>query len=388
MKIYNIRTILFSLLIAYYPILSSYGIRSGNVDFATILLLGFFVCTLPTKLYKNMFLPLIAYTVCASVISIVLIENYEVSLTLIFFRLAKITIVLFLVFVCGYWQEYYNEKFVFSYIKKMIYIATFFIVAQRVLFVLGTVLKNPFIEFAIDAAYINEYTMVAGAFFRPSAFFLEPAHFTLYAFVFLVYSLFHTHNMKDTLVVCVGILCTGSGMGVVGIGVFIASYVLIQLRQRILTATLISTSSILLYFWLVRMPFFRYVIERFTTDNTQSGGNAIQARIGVGYEMFLQTDLYRQLFGSGYGNIIQGEYFNGMTYVLNTLGIIGALIFCLTILNAIHHGSLWKKIGLLSFLGLSFLSQMFTPASLVFYFCIYGTNLKKEKDTFPKERLV
>ncbi|MCW6676263.1 hypothetical protein NHG35_02125, partial [Aerococcaceae bacterium NML180378] len=105
MKIYNIRTILFSLLIAYYPILSSYGIRSGNVDFATILLLGFFVCTLPTKLYKNMFLPLIAYTVCASVISIVLIENYEVSLTLIFFRLAKITIVLFLVFVCGYWQE-------------------------------------------------------------------------------------------------------------------------------------------------------------------------------------------------------------------------------------------------------------------------------------------
>lgn len=71
------------------------------------------------------------------------------------------------------------------------------------------------------------------------------------------------------------------------------------------------------------MTFLKNVVNRFTTDNIVGGGNAIQGRIGNGYQLFFEKDRYQQLFGSGYGNVPADVYLNEMTYILNTLGIIG-----------------------------------------------------------------
>lgn len=382
------RTLFFSLLIAMYPILSSYGLQMINIDFATIILLIFFVWTLPTTFYRNIFVVFVLYIAIMSPLSYIVIDGYEVSRILIFFRWFKIVLSLFLVFVCGYWQRYFDEKLVLEYIKKIMYLASLFIIAQRALGIVGVTLSNPFIALAMDSAYVNGYSMMSGSFFRPSAFFLEPAHFSVYAFVFLVYSLFSTKNIKDIIVVCIGILCTGSGIGLVGVSGFVALYAIIQLRHHFVLATLMSICGLYFYVWLTNLPYFKFVIERFTTDNIQGGGNAIQARIGDGYALFVNSDIFVQIFGSGYGNIVKGVYFNGVTYSLNTLGICGTLIFFLTLIYAFNRGVFWKKIGVLSFIGLAFVSQVLTPASLVFYFSIYSTKLYANRNSEFKERML
>lgn len=60
-----------------------------------------------------------------------------------------------------------------------------------------------------------------------------------------------------------------------------------------------------------------------------------------------------------------------MTYIHNTLGVIGCVIFLWLILGYIHKGETWQKIGLLVVLGLTLGSQIFMLASLAFYFCMY-----------------
>ena len=41
-----------------------------------------------------------------------------------------------------------------------------------------------------------------------------------------------------------------------------------------------------------RMTFFKNVVNHFTTDNIRGGGDAIQSRIGGGYQLFFEKDWY------------------------------------------------------------------------------------------------
>lgn len=102
------------------------------------------------------------------------------------------------------------------------------------------------------------------------------------------------------------------------------------------------------------------------------GGNAIQARIGVGYQYFYEKNIMQQLFGSGYGNVPANIYLNGITYVLNTLGIMGLAVFILILARYFKKGTAWKKMGIFTLLILTFFSQTFSPSALVFYLCVFN----------------
>ena len=87
--------------------------------------------------------------------------------------------------------------------------------------------------------------------------------------------------------------------------------------------------------------------------------------------MYFEKNILFKIFGSGYGNVPENVYLNGVTYILNTLGAVGLCIFFLILLRSFAKGRLWQKVGVMTFALLTVFSQTFTPASLIFYLCIY-----------------
>ena len=371
MNVKEKRTKWFSILMALLPFLSYYNSPISGIDMGSFLLLVFSVFAVSQFWYKSDFMPLYLYVLLITPFAVFLFAEQNVAIMTIIQRYAKFVVVLGCVFGFGFFRNYYDEQMTFKTMRYVIYLCAAFIVLQRVFYFMGITVENPLIRFATNDAYLDGYSM-GTELFRPSAFFLEPSQLSVYGLVYLVYSLFKKDNLKQSVIVIITLLCSGSGIGLVfGILTYCA-YFLIRFRKHTAKILAAMCAGVVAIVGMSRMTFFKQVVNRFTTDNIAGGGNAIQGRIGTGYQLFFEKDWWQQLFGSGYGNVPADIYLNGMTYILNTLGAIGCVLFLGLILKYIHKGETWQKIGLLVVLGLTFISQIFTPASLAFYFCIYN----------------
>lgn len=376
MKVRVTKEKVFSYLVAFFPLLSVYKSVVPGIDLGTACLILFFLWAMTMEICVNEMTLLILYIVVLTPFAVFFSEDYGTSEVLILFRIIKIVIALGIVFLGGCNKKYYNEIIVFGTMRKIIYINCVYIVLQRVLYLIGFILPNPFMQFATFEGYTDGYNMVSHMLFRPSGFFCEPSHFAVYGLVFLIYSLFCIENYKDTICVVTAIICTGSGIGLVMMSCVLGIYFIRRLRNKITVRRLIMFSgSVAALAGFTMTSFFDQVTSRFLTKNIMGGGNAIEARIGLGYQLFLQKNWLQRLFGSGYGNVPANIYLNGMTYVLNTLGIVGTVLFFTVLIKYFMRACTWKKVGILTVCALTFISQIFTSASLVFYLCVYCGNV-------------
>ncbi len=379
MSVNKKRTKWFSVLMALLPLLSYYRSPVSGVDMGSFLVLAFSIFAISHIWFGSDIMPIYLYVLIMTPMAVFALAESNTATMTIILRYAKFIVVLGCVFGFGFYKRYYDEQITFRVMKIVIYVCTVFIVLQRIFYYEGILIKNPLIQFATYDAYLEGYSMGNAVLFRPSALFLEPSHLSVYGLVYLVYSLFRKDNIKQSLIVFVALLCSGSGIGLVfGIMTYCA-YFLIRFRKHTAKIFVAMVAGVVAVIGMSRMTFFKQVVNRLITDNLAGGGNAIQARIGTGYQLFLEKDWWLQIFGSGYGNVPAGVYLNGMTYILNTLGVIGCVLFLWLILRYIHKGETWQKIGLLIVLGLTIGSQIFTPASLAFYFCIYNNQLLADK---------
>lgn len=370
---------IFTIIIAIFPLLSVYRSPIPGLDIGSLLLILFFIWIFPRSIHINCITPIILYVTIITPFVLLASTSYAVSIQTIVLRYLKFIIIVGPIFAFGLFPKFFNERIALTTIKKVVYVSAIFVVLQRVMFLFGKIIMNPLLPFANYEGYTEGYTMLSGLLFRPSAFFLEPAHLSLYCFVSLVYTLLKENNIKASLISAIAILLTGSGIGLM---LTIAVYYIFffsKFNQHIIKALALSIFGGLFFLWLGSMDFFQEVIARFTTNNINGGGNAIDARIGEGYQLFFGKPIGFQLFGNGYGNVPLSLYMNGTTYILNTLGIIGLLFFLYTLFQLIKKGEMWQKVGIVIFLALTIFSQTFTPASIAFYFCVfYNFSDKKE----------
>lgn len=363
----------FSVLIALLPFLSYYTSPIPRLDMGTFLLLIFFVFAVPKSLYKSDLLVLLVYVFYITPFSCFLLSDQNTSSFTVMMRYIKFIFILGSVFGFGFYVKYYDEKTTFKTMKCLIYSCAVFIIIQRVFFSFGITINNPLLRFATDDAYIDGYSMGNSFLFRPSAFFLEPSHLSIYGLVYLVFTLFKKDNFIDSLVVLITLLCSGSGIGLVFSVMIYSLYFMVRFRRHVIRIFISVFISIIGVLAMSRITFFQNVVSRLTTDNVRGGGNAILGRIGIeGYQLFFDKNLIQQIFGSGYGNVPANIYLNGFTYIINTLGIVGCCIFLWLIFKYMYRGEAWQKVGLLIVLGLTIGSQVFAPASLAFYFCVYN----------------
>ena len=200
----------------------------------------------------------------------------------------------------------------------------------------------PFKAFFTNGAKLTQETglWVFGPLYRPSAFFLEPAHFSQYCSIGLAYSLWKSKKLLNwaSIAITIGIIITTSGLGLLciilmwGTKLFINGDSLTRKRISRLVGVSLLITVISGGLFVFSDSFQRSVLR---IINASDGFNsAIMGRLwSVAYlENFTETEL---LFGMGYKNIptyyINGTlayvYMTGIVQLFYCEGILGGSIF-------------------------------------------------------------
>ena len=236
----------------------------------------------------------------------------------------------------------------------------------------GIVVYNPFTNVAmVDQYQMDKYSMVAGFhLFRPSALFLEPSHLAQYFFVYLCYVLYQEKNElvlgRELFITALGILCSGSGMGVLMLIALVAVWGVWRMQFNLVKTFFLSFLILIGFIVLMSTSFMQSVFSRVFTDNVEYGGNAIQARIGDGYSLYEDLGLVNKIFGAGFGNV-PSFFLNGIAYMLNTVGVMGIVIMLLSILHIYVRAQLWAKWVLVVYVVMTAAAQMFSTDAIVYY---------------------
>lgn len=372
---------LVSLFYASFPLLSSYrSVVSKRIDIGTtsILLITLLIIFKEKRIKIRrrdiMYLPY--YIIIFSLLNmLIFMPSFEIvypdNITIIL-RVVKFCLILYLFFSLDM-LKYTDIGQVLKYVELIIFINSIYVIIQQLYYqVSGSLLANPFIDFAINDAYQSE-NMLLSKFdiIRPSGFFLEPAHLSLYSYFFLCSILFDNDSKKNWLMIflsSVGVILSGSGMGIVFLVFLFALYIYKNIIKNITTSLIVLIAIGISSYFLLKTNFLSVVLNRVLTSGVLYGGNALQARIGDGYNIFKELPIFNKLFGTGYGNIPVGIYLNGMTYMLNSIGFIGTLMFLTIILEKIIVCNInWIRIVALSYIGFLLISQLFNANSIVFY---------------------
>lgn len=183
------------------------------------------------------------------------------------------------------------------------------------------------------------------AFYRPSAFFLEPSHFAIYCIPVIVATLFsyaedEKRKIRLAFFISIGVVLSTSGMG---IGIVIASwiaYIVFFYRQNerinsikirnlfkprsIALLLLILGVLVMLY---VCVPFFRQSVSRIFMSASSSGLNAIEGRTMTGMKSLQMMQGTRRFIGFGSTYNIAGWNMPAFFFVTFKFGWIGTVLF-------------------------------------------------------------
>lgn len=384
------RSVFLSILIGLAPLLGAYRSPIEIIDMSTFLFLGCYIllllkgkCYFNNSSFNLIFLYILIITPISIMLQSFYPSSYSIPFNTVFLRYGK-----FVVLLGGYLiltkNQDFDTKLCIKVIRCVVYISFIFIIVQRAFYLTGRILNNPFIKYASSDLY-NGYSMVS-TLFRPSAIFLEPSHMALYCIAFLCYTLFSEGNKtkkRDTMITIISIICTGSGMGVLSV-VALMIYWSICAKKLSLKRILIIIILVAVAFLLYQTEFMQAVLARVFTNNAAGGGNAFVGRIGKGYIIWSQLPLLYKLIGNGFGNIAPNLYFNGITYMLNTIGICGCFLFVILIIRTYKASQKWSRILLLLYCALLFGSQLFTASSLMFYFSLTQCFFPSRRNEEPK----
>lgn len=370
-----------SFLVVLIPLIGSYRSIIQSVDSGTLIFLLFSIAIILSDkkitITSSPMTAIIIYILLVSPIVLLFFNTYQIqnssTVTEAFLRWAKFILVLIITFTLGI-GKYFEIKLAMKCMRVIIYISTIFVIIQHLAYLSGRIINNPLLNLATYEGYTyGKYSMLS-TLFRPSAMFLEPSHMSQYFLVYLIYSLFrpkiNKRDIIDAIVTSVGILCTGSGIGVVALIALVLFFIVICFSKNPVKALLPAILILVCGCILFQTTYMQAVVSRFLTDNTAGGGNALFGRIGSGYILFSSLPFGLQLFGRGFGNTPTNIYLNGITYLLNTIGIFGCGIFVSICIYIYIRVNFWRKILLLCFISLLFVAQMFTAFSLVLYFLL------------------
>lgn len=231
------KSIVVSAVIALFPLLAVYKSVVPGVDLATFIVLILVIYALfnePKVFLKRQPVGyLFGYLLIISPIVFFIFfrvqnGNYPAANT-VFLRWAKMLVVMLAVFFSPI-KRYFVEKYFVFCIRWVVYLSALFVCVQRCAYAIGIIVNNPFLQFATYEGYsLENYSMITGELFRPSAFFLEPSHLSQYCIVYICWLLFSGNQNKSwfgvTISAC-AIMCTGSGMGLALVGLVLLFYVL------------------------------------------------------------------------------------------------------------------------------------------------------------------
>ena len=339
---------IFSLLLALSPFLINYKIPIIDFSFTLVIYMFLFLVTVLNIMRGRIgfFWGKNESFTCIPLIAIMLLyvifQNFYVRNPLgIIVPLIQIFLLYIQLFTFLCFFSYVSNRV--QYKKYMVNIAlfmSFIVFAQYVFYYLFGYLPGgntrtaliPFHSLFSDSVRVtSKQGMIINGFFRPSAMFLEPAHFSAYCSLGLIHQMFAEKMIGfKTIIISLAICMTTSGIGIASVGVIWLMYMFfnfITLKKKNMIRVIITTLmfTFIFAFLYFNFTFLRNAISRFFgTDSALSG--RLSGRL---YIEELQGK--SKMFGVGYKNFTRFKnisyYFSALTELMYCQGVIGTIIF-------------------------------------------------------------
>lgn len=243
-----------------------------------------------------------------------------------------------------------TRKYYFEYLENVAIIMALVVMFQVVIYYLfGNPITNdrsflfPFKSmFSESVKYsLSKSEMVINGLFRPSAFFIEPAHYSQFCTLGLVCALLNGDKIlnKRAIIISAGIILTTSGMGILSVFLMWAAFLYVNaegLNRKRITRMVLGT---ILFVGIVIALFsfsdsFRSAIARvFIGSNGYDSAILGRTRNAVLIQQLSPIEL---TFGMGYKNIptYGGElkipyYMTGILELVYCQGVVGTSLFLL-----------------------------------------------------------
>lgn len=257
-----------------------------------------------------------------------------------------------------------------KYIEAVAMINSFLVILQAFShYVLG------FNLILVNETLLNEGVQLAsinGTLYRPSALFLEPAHFAEYCAIALISVLFPNDNgrakLKKAVFITIGCLLTTSGIGIaIVLGIF-GWYVLFTRRKHrtkiiylVLWAFIIAIVAVFLF----QIPFFRLAIQRVFGE--VDGYNAFRGRFWAWDIVIGQMKGSTLLWGYGSPDFFKG-YMTGIMQIIVQYGVAGLILFSFLFLYVSLKGRTnYIVIGSVVYCGMMIVANLTSAYSMIFY---------------------
>lgn len=269
-------------------------------------------------------------------------------------------------------------------VKNISFIGSVFIIFQTVTYyVFGIVIKG-FVSFLPlyteqyqNLDYIDVYESLG--MYRPTSFFLEPAHYARYCIIGIILYLFvdqviDSKSVFRAVLCMLGIIVSTSTQGYLMLGLVILIFFFTRIKHiesRILRL-LIGFAVIMLpliFFGILQLPVVQLTLKRSFSGSILDSNTAIGGRLS-GYMSYFKLPTIKKLIGTGFGNVPDGVWLSSAAYWLYGSGIFVFVIYIYFLLRAFFCVGLAEKSILLIVLLLFFTDDSFYSYMIVLYFSL------------------
>ena len=230
-----------------------------------------------------------------------------------------------------------------------------------------------------DTYSTRDYTVSS---YRPTAFFLEPAHFCRYSVIALCVLLFDNKEIKtksliEAIFISICILLSTSSQGYLLLAIIVISFVLSRIskiKNRLIKyASIIAVLvSPLIIYLVLNSSIVSFTIERALSGDINSTTSAAGARL-ASYSYYSKLPLLFKIIGVGFGSGVVGVedvWFSGFARFLYGSGILITLIFLFFSIYSVFKSKHASKMILLCFLILFFTDDSFCSYVCVLYYSL------------------
>lgn len=270
-------------------------------------------------------------------------------------------------------------------VKTVALLASCYIFLQYILYTLfGVILRGylPFLNLYVDGYAATDYAALYAAMYRPTSFFLEPAHFARYAVVGVALLLFDGEKLNGwdvcgAVFASAAVLASTSAQGYLLLALVWLLCLLTRtkdlesdgLKGLFFMAALLLP---LLLMGILQLPFVQSAVARALNidfSNLANENTAMGARLG-GFTYYLDLPVLHQFIGMGFGVVPKGGWLSSAPYWLYGSGCI---VFGLYLIYGLL--CLGKARGAAKIIGLLFLILFFTDDSFYNYLCVLFISL-------------
>ena len=309
---------------------------------------------------------------------------------------SAIMFALVVVYLIATLSGFFDMRQIFKIIIFVSCVASILVIVQTISYYLfGKYLQMVWLDicrYDIIATYsakiISGPYYAGSSLFRPSAFFLEPSHFAQYTVIGMADLLFSTRPIRNRwgklILISLGLICTTSGMGVMILIYEFVMYAVLQMKGSFRTKSLRVIGYCLLaagiFAALMQISMFHLTIQRLFGQ--VDGYNAIAGRTG-GWNYIKNMSGTELLFGRGMNSASELIYWvTGSTYLIYTLGIIGAILFAVMIALGMVKSNTRSFIIGCYYLLICFFSATNVGVAVIFHvIIIYSGRLRVIPDT-------